>query len=239
MFVCWRDWSLASTLSVVLAAFASSGPVLQMNVMGQELADVIQLPPPDLDGELSVEGAIQLRRSIRDFATKPLELADISQLLWSAQGVTSPEGYRAAPSAGALYPLEIFLVAGNVRDLSAGVYRYAPRRHELIPSATGDRRRQLAAAALNQSWMRNAPAAIVITGVVTRTAGKYGNRARRYVQMEVGHAAQNVYLQATAMGLATVLVGAFDDDQVVESLKLPEHHEPFCLMPVGWPMSSR
>jgi SagB-type dehydrogenase family enzyme len=182
---------------------------------------------------MSVEEAMLQRRSMRDFAPASIGLADVSQLLWSAQGITSPDGFRTAPSAGALYPIEIFLVAGDVQGLKAGVYRYRPGEHELIPSGEGDRRRPLSQAALRQTWMAGAPAILVITGVLERTARKYGGRALRYVQIEAGHVAQNVYLQATARGLATVLVGAFNDEQVKDTLGLPEDHTPFCLMPVG------
>ena len=199
-------------------------------------ADVDQrtsLPRAELQGELSLEQAIQRRRSLRAFAKGHLQLADVSQLLWSAQGITSRSGFRAAPSAGALYPLELYLVAGDVEGLSAGVYRYRPKKHDLVLVASGDRRKRLAAAALGQSYVRQAPAVLVLTSVYKRTMGKYGQRGRRYVHMEVGHVAQNIYLQATARNLGTVIVGAFDDNRVKEVLELPANHAPLGLMPVG------
>lgn len=168
-------------------------------------------------------------------ATAPLSLQHLSQLLWAAQGITGPDGGRAAPSAGALYPLELYVVAGDVDSLTPGVYRYAPERHELIKHAGDDRREALAAAALGQSWVQRAPAVLVLAGVYERSAAKYGSRARRYTHMEAGHAAQNVYLQATAVKLATVIVGAFDDEAVRETLGLPADHAPLGLMPVGHP----
>ncbi len=193
----------------------------------------IDLPEPSADSDVSVEAAIRERRSVREFSKHSLTLADVAQLLWAAQGITSQDGGRAAPSAGALYPLELYLVAGDVDSLPAGVYRYRPERHRLDHVADGDFRKDLAAAALNQSWVRRAPAVLVITGVYQRSAKKYGDRARRYTRIETGHAAQNVYLQATALGLGTVIVGAFQDAEVQEVLGLPEDHAPLALMPVG------
>ncbi len=193
----------------------------------------LALPEPEYDGEMAVEEAIRKRRSIRDFSRDSLALADISQLLWAAQGTTGKRSFRAAPSAGALYPLELYVVVGHVDGLSPGVYRYRQAKHDLVLVASGDRRKQLAKAALGQDWVRRAPAVLVLTGVYRRTLVKYGQRGRRYVHMEVGHAAQNVYLQATARDLATVMVGAFDDDEVQEVLELPDDHEPLGLMPVG------
>ncbi len=193
------------------------------------------LPKPQLGGEVSVEAALQQRRSVRQYADGALELARVSQLLWAAQGVTHPDGYRTAPSAGALYPLELYLVAGEVADLPAGVYRYRPRDHDLVPVAPDDVRQPLAAAALRQAWIADAPAVLVIAGVRERTARKYGARAERYVHMEVGHAAQNVYLQAEADGLATAMVGAFDGPRLQEVLGLPADHEPLAVLPLGRP----
>jgi SagB-type dehydrogenase family enzyme len=193
----------------------------------------ISLPAPELDGALTLERSLDQRRSIRTFEDGPLGLSDLGQLLWAAQGVTDRRGYRTAPSAGALYPLEVFAVVASVEALRPGVYRYDPRDHALHMTASGDRRRQLQAAALDQSAVGSAPAVLVITGVYARTAAKYGSRAQRYVHMEAGHASQNVYLQSTALGLATVLIGAFDDRRVQEVLELPSDHEPLGLMPVG------
>ena len=201
--------------------------------LGKENDQRTSLPPVDSKGELSVEEAIQLRRSVREFGRGHLDLADVSQLLWSAQGITGKGGFRAAPSAGALYPLELYLVAGDIEGLSAGVYWYRPKTHELIRLASGDLRKRLASAALGQSCVRRAPAVLVIASVYERSAKKYGQRGRRYAHMEVGHAAQNVYLQATARGLGTVFVGAFDDTEVQDVLGLPPDHEPLGLMPVG------
>lgn len=195
----------------------------------------IDLPEPSADGDTSLEAAIRERRSVREFSKRELSLAEVGQLLWAAQGVTSRDGLRTAPSAGALYPLEIYLVAGDVDSLPAGVYHYRPKGHRLQFLAEGDSRKALATAALDQSWVRRAPAVLVIAGVYDRSAKKYGQRARRYTRIETGHAAQNVYLQATALGLGTVIVGAFEDAEVGEVLGLPSDHAPLALMPVGHP----
>ena len=198
-----------------------------------EIEQRIPLPTAESDQEMSVREALKQRRSTRVFSRDGLVLEDVSQLLWAAQGITSRRGYRAAPSAGALYPLELYVVAGDVAGLSPGVYRYRPKKHDLVLVASGDLRKPLASAALAQDWVRRAPAVLLITGVYQRTMAKYGQRGRRYVQMEVGPAAQNVYLQATANGLGTVMVGAFDEEQVQKVLSLPADHEPLGLMPIG------
>jgi SagB-type dehydrogenase family enzyme len=200
-------------------------------------AGVIKLPEPRQDSGISVESALRRRRSVREFRKESLTLVEVSQLLWAAQGITDPEGKRTAPSAGALYPLEVFLVAGGQDELPAGVYRYRPQGHDLIPVVQGDRRAKLAAAALEQDWLNDAPVTIAIAAVYERTAGKYKQRAERYVHMEVGHAAQNVHLQAAALELGTVVVGAFDDAEVKRVLTLAANEEPLCLMPLSKPRS--
>ena len=211
----------------------SMGLAMTTMTSGMESSRRMSLPPIESKGELSIEEALERRRSVRDFGRDRLDLADVSQLLWSAQGLTGRRGFRTAPSAGALYPLELYVVAGNVEGLSAGVYHYRPKKHELVSLANGDLRRPLALAALDQRWVSRAPAVLVIAAVYERTAKKYGQRARRYVHMEVGFAAQNIYLQATARSLGTVMVGAFDDNAVQDVLGLPSDHEPLGLMPVG------
>lgn len=194
---------------------------------------VVKLPAPRPDGAVSVEAALQGRRSVREFSGRPLSLEEVSQLLWAAQGITHPEGLRAAPSAGALYPLEVYLVAGDVTGLPAGVYRYGPRGHELHKVADGDRRSALARAALEQDCVRDGAAVLVLAGVYERTLRKYGERGVRYVHMEVGHAAQNVYLQAETLGLGTVMVAAFHDEEVRRIAELRKEERPLALMPVG------
>lgn len=196
-------------------------------------AESLDLPPPRSTGAAPLEQLLEQRRSVRSFAGTPLRLTELGQLLWAAQGITHPDGLRTAPSAGALYPLELYVVAGVVDGLEAGVYHYQPGNHRLARIAAGDRRGPLTRAALGQSWMRDAAAVIVLSAVFERTSWKYGRRAKRYVHMEVGHAGQNLFLQAGALGLGTVVVGAFDDDEVADLLDLPAGSAPLSLMPVG------
>lgn len=170
---------------------------------------------------------------MRDYPDEPLALVEVAQLLWAAQGITSSDGLRAAPSAGALFPLELFLVSGNVANLPAGVYRYRPQQHCLLSVVPGDRRMELCGAALAQEQVLAAPATIVIAAVYSRTTWKYSERGIRYVHMDVGLAAENIYLQATALGLGAVFMGAFHDSEVQRMLSLPPDAEPLCIMPVG------
>ncbi|MEA3438777.1 MAG: SagB/ThcOx family dehydrogenase, partial [Chloroflexota bacterium] len=160
-------------------------------------------------------------------------LSEIGQLLWAAQGITSDRGFRTAPSAGALYPLELYLVVGDVEQLSPSVYKYQHDMHRLINIAQGDLRDELQAASLDQSAIGDAPAVIVIAAVYERTTVKYGDRGNRYVHMEVGSAAQNVYLQAVSLDLGTVFIGAFHDQNINSLLHMQEDEHPLAIMPVG------
>ena len=172
----------------------------------------------------------------RQFSDAPLTTGQLGQLLWSAQGVTGQQGrWRAAPSAGATYPMEVFVAVGSktVGDLDAGVYRYLPSEHALERVGEADVRRQTAEAAWGQDFLAAAPLDILLAADYRRTAGRYGDRARRYVHMEAGHVSQNIYLQAEALGLGTVAVGAFDDRSVAQVFELPENIAPLYLMPVG------
>jgi SagB-type dehydrogenase family enzyme len=193
----------------------------------------ITLPPPAYESETSIEQALLERRSVREYGTEPLTLAEVSQLLWSAQGITHLHGLRTAPSAGGLYPLEIFLMAGEVTDIGAGVYRYEPEGHELQLVLEGDHRQELSRAALNQSALLEAPAVFVIAAVYERTTVKYGERGMQYMHIEVGCASENLSLQAVALDLGTVFIGAFHDDQVSDVLQLGANEHPLGLMPVG------
>ncbi len=199
------------------------------------LSDPVEsaLPEPQLDGDVSVERSLSERRSVRDYSEEPLTLEAVSQLLWAAQGITDQRGLRTAPSAGGTYPLETYLVAGNVVDMSPGVYRYDPGAHQLSKVQDGDIRSELAGAALGQQFVADAAINIVFTAVFERTTRAYGGRGTQYVYMEVGHAAQNVYLQAVALDLGTVVIGAFHDDDVAELLGLSQDEQPLYIMPVG------
>ena len=213
--------------AVIFLLFSSSF------LRAQPAPNVVSLPDPIREGRMSVEECLDLRRSVRTYGDAPLTLAEAGQLLWAAQGITAAGRFRTAPSAGALYPLETYMIVGNVEKLPPGVYKYRPARHELLRLAEGDRREALAAAAMGQDAIRRGAAAIVFSAVYARTAARSKERAARYVHIEAGHAAQNICLQATALKLGTVPIGAFSDDEVRRALKLPEDEEPLYILPVG------
>jgi SagB-type dehydrogenase family enzyme len=190
--------------------------------------EAVLLPSPRTDGARSLEDVLASRRSVRAFRDEPIAAIDVAQLLWAAQGVTDAEGGRTAPSAGALYPLELYVVDG------AGASRYLPAEHALVSVAEGDLRHALGEAA-GQDAVLGAPAVFVLAGVEARTAARYGDRAERYVQLEAGHAAQNLLLQATALGLGAVPIGAFEDAAVARALGLADGERPLYLIPVGHP----
>lgn len=194
-----------------------------------------RLPDPDRSGSTALATTLETRRSRREFASGPISLSPVSQLLWAAQGRTHPDGLRTAPSAGATYPLVVRLsvAEGGVPDLDAGIYRYQPDSHTLVYEATESAHDDLQQAAYGQEWVGNAPIIVAITGIEERTAREYGPRAGElYVPMEAGHAGQNVHLQVEALGLATVTVGGFKDEAVAEALNL-EAARPLVMYPVG------
>ncbi len=193
----------------------------------------VTLAGPRSAGTGSLERCIRERRSVRDFGVQPLSAGDIGQLLWAAQGVTGAESERAAPSAGALYPLELYAAIGEVGSLASGVYRYLAGAHQLLQMASGFSRERLVAATLGQDWIARAPAVVCIAADFQRTTVKYGRRGRGYVYLEAGHAAENLMLQAVALGLAATMVGAFSDDAVSRLFQLHADEVPLCLIPVG------
>ena len=200
-----------------------------------EKIEDIQLPTPVSKGKMSLEEVIKKRRSKRSFEDKSLTLEQVSQVLWAAQGITEEGGFkRATPSAGALYPLEIYLVVRKVKGIESGVYQYHPTNHALNLILKGDRQNSLAKACLAQMFIADAPLSIVITAEYERTTGKYGERGIRYVHMEAGHVGQNICLQAVALGLGTVPIGAFRDDEVLRVLNLPEERKPLYVFPIGY-----
>jgi SagB-type dehydrogenase family enzyme len=193
----------------------------------------IQLPAPKLKGRMSLEEAIASRRSRRAYRADPVKLAEAGQLLWAAQGITDPEeGKRAAPSAAALYPLEVYLVATKVDGLAPGVYKYRPEEHDLVLHTAGNLRRELAVS-IDQDCVRFSACVLVFAGVYERVTAKFGERGVCFVHMEAAHAAQNVQLQATALQLGSVMVGAFKKDSVRRILNLPDDEEPVYLMAFG------
>jgi len=212
----------------------------------QTASQSVQLPAPRLDGKCSVEKALATRRSVRAFKDESISIGALSQLVWAAQGMTlktdAPTGWswgtwqggkRTAPSAGALYPLELYVVAGKVDGLKPGVYKYKPQTHQLISIGRGDKREELATAALGQKWTAGAPCVFVVGAVYKRTEVKYGDRAPRYVHIEVGHAVENICLQAVALDLGTTMVGAFKDGDVKKVLGMSDDEEPLAIVPVG------
>ncbi len=196
-------------------------------------SSVIQLPEPAPDSGISIEEVIESRRSIRTYGSESISLTELARLLHSAQGITSDYGFRAAPSAGATFPLSIFVIAENVDSLEAGIYAYEPSNESLTAISMGNFLDELSEAALGQTYVRDAPVVIAITAEYSITTSVYGNRGIIYVHMEAGHASQNIYLQCTAMGLGTVAVGAFSNSTVSEILNLAKNETPLYLMPVG------
>jgi SagB-type dehydrogenase family enzyme len=197
----------------------------------------MKLPDPVLDGEVSLERTIHTRRTVRSFRSRALSLQQLSQVLWAAQGITETGGFkRAAPSAGALYPMDVYGVIGKecIEKLTPGVYHYTPTGHTLSLIQEGDARRTLAEASLWQVWMAEAPLNLVITAEYSRITIKYGQRGVRYAMIEAGHIGQNIFLQCQAMGLEAGIVGAFDDSKVIQVMGIKKTHEPLLIMPVGY-----
>jgi SagB-type dehydrogenase family enzyme len=225
-------------LAVLAATCTGSGGASEANAPGRALERIdlgdpgrtaFDLPPPERTGGLPLDAALAGRRSVRDFDPRPLDLGELSQLLWAAQGVTSSDGGRTAPSAGATFPLEMRVI------LAEGVFRYLAGEHRLERLDPGDRRGELADAAVGQRFVAAAPACLVIGGVEERTAKRYGERAGRYVALEAGAAAQNILLQAEALGLGAVWVGAFDDQRIAALARLPSGAVPYAVIPAGAP----
>jgi len=197
----------------------------------------MRLPDPTLDGDVSLERAVHQRRTIRSFEGKALTLKQLSQFLWAAQGITGAEGFkRAAPSAGALYPMDIYGATGGdcIEKLEPGLYHYEPAEHSIHLVKEGDVRRDIAAAALSQMWMAYAPLTLVITAEYGRIMVKYGQRGVRYAMIEAGHIGQNIFLQSQAMGLEAGIVGAFEDQKVIQVMGIKKSREPLLIMPVGY-----
>ena len=211
------------------------GGVMLMAGRGEAQAKII-LPPPEVKGQTSVEEALWQRRSVRSFLPDALSLEELSQLLFSAQGITEKNrGFRTAPSAGALYPVQVYAVVGKVEALTPGVYCYYPQEHAIEKVLEGDKRADLCRAALYQEAIQEAPVSLVFSAIYEKTTVKYGERGIRYVHIEIGHTAQNVYLQAEALKLKTVAIGAFYDEEVSRVLSLPSREAPLYIMPVGKP----
>jgi len=199
------------------------------------------LPAPDLRGTRLFEEVLSRRRSRRSFSDDAVSVQEISQILWAANGISGAHDqprelkkFRTAPSAGATYPLELYLLAGNITGIDPGVYRHSPSAHSLIRIIDRDIKAEMASAALNQDMIETAPACLFFSAVYQRSTMVYGRRgSERYVCMDLGHSAQNVYLQAEALHLGTCAVGAFNDHAVKRLMQLPDHETPLYIMPIG------
>jgi SagB-type dehydrogenase family enzyme len=220
--------------SAIIGAFFILPDAKESGASKLKGAAAVELPQPSYSSNTSIEEGLHKRRSIREYKGQPLTLPEISQLLWACQGITDPEeGFRIAPSAGALYPLEVYLAVGEAEGLEKGVYKYLPASHCLEKIRDKDIRVDLSQAALGQECVGNGAVVIVLSAVYQRTAKKYAERGIRYVHMEAGSAVQNLYLQAESLNLGTVVVGAFDDPKVKKILNLKDQETPLAIMPVG------
>ena len=194
---------------------------------------VVQLPAPSLSGTVSLEEVINTRRSVRQFADKPLSFIQIGQLAWAGQGITDKErGLRAAPSAWAAYPIGLYFVTPE------GLFVYQPDGHSLEQIASTDLRNQLSSA-VGQEALAEAACDIVIAGSVRKLAPKSGNKAEKFMLLEAGHVAENIQLQAVALKLATLPVGAFEPKNVSRVCGLPGDLEPLLIVAVGYPRQSK
>lgn len=227
-----RDRAVVCVAGILAAGVVSGGCMSEAPDAVLERSEryetVIELPPPDLDGDQALESVLAERRSQRDFADTDLPLETIGQLFWAGQGVTDDAGYRTAPSAGARYPLELYALTPD------SLLHYRPDGH-LVERADSDALVELGDAAFGQDVVGSAPAVLIVVGVVARTEAEYGALAERFVDREAGHATQNVLLQATALGLAATPVGGFDPEMVARLLALPPGHDVLYLVPVGEP----
>jgi SagB-type dehydrogenase family enzyme len=221
-------------LAAITLLFWSAHPTSKIGA-AKEKNDMIVLPQPETKDGIPLEQTLLQRRSVRNFQDAALPLKHISQLLWSAQGITDVRGYRTAPSAGALYPLEVYLFAGKVDGLVPGIYQYLPEKHEIKTIKVGDSRNDLCKAALNQRSVCQAPATILISAVFKRITGKYGNRGVQYAFIEAGHAGQNILLESVSLGLGAVPIGAFEDPEVSRITDFKENESPLYIIPVGIP----
>lgn len=227
-----RRAMIAGTFAAVGALDVVAG--MPARAMADEPGFVV-LPPPETNLSQPLGQALARRRSVRSYTSQPVPLAAVSQVLWAAQGITAADGRRTAPSAGALYPLELHVVAARVEGLRPGVYRYVPDSHKLRPAMGDTTIPALSRAAFGQQAVADAAAVFVIAAVEERTSRKYGARASRYVAFEAGAASQNLALQAAVQGFGTVVIGAFDDGAVARALNLPPGERPIALMPIGRP----
>jgi SagB-type dehydrogenase family enzyme len=231
-----RGLALFVLLAALPVIFAGCGAGEVTSTVSQDTVKIV-LPEPRHGSDTSIEEALLKRRSVRDFSGEAVTLAQLGQLLWAGQGITDPTGKRTAPSAGALYPLTLYAVVGNVEGVDPGVYKYEPATHSLQRVVNGDKRQALARAALGQECVGQGAIDIVITAVYEITTVKYGTRGLTYVHLEAGHAAQNICLQAVGLELGAVTIGAFDDEDVKKTLNLADDEVPLYIIPAGNPVA--
>lgn len=222
----YRTIALFLSLLSVVFLMAITGNTLAQN-KGSD-AFIIKLPAPKYTSDTSVEKALLERRSVRSYKPEPLTIPEIAQLLWAAQGITEPKkGMRTAPSARGLYLIEVYLVAGNIINLPAGLYKYIPQGHGLKKVSEGNIKEDLYKAA-SQAQIKNAPVVLLIAGKSTEAGSN-----SQFMYLEAGHVSQNVYLQAESLKLGTVTMAGFKPDDVKKALKLPSDELPIYLMSLG------
>jgi SagB-type dehydrogenase family enzyme len=230
------DRIVAGLACAVLAGTVALGCVAEapdsITAETQRFDEITDLPAPDITGEMSLEQTLAQRRSDREFAPGELTLDTIGQLFWAGQGITDERGYRTAPSAGALYPLELYAVTATA------VLHYVPDGHRVESRSDTTSLARLGDLAFGQDWLSSAPVVFAVVGVDARTAAEYGELATAFVEREAGHATQNILLQATALDLAAVPVGGFDAARMARLLALPPGHDVRYLVPVGEPAAA-
>lgn len=223
-----KKFVIIQAITILAIGTICSAPALAQDAKPASQQVSIALPAPELTSKVTVEQALQQRRSVRSYAAEPITLQQVSRLLWAAQGITDPAtGHRTAPSAQATYPLRVYLVAGNVKDLPAGIYEYIPQGHKLELVASGDQRANMG----SQPQMVNAPVMLAYVADYSVTGKKYGDaKAKEFAYIEMGHSAQNVLLEEIALGLIGVPMGGIDEAKMRTTLKLTENQEPVYLI---------
>jgi len=195
---------------------------------------IITLPAPMIQSSTSIEKAIKERRSVRSYKNIPLSIEEISQLLWAGQGITDPiSKYRSYPSAGALYPLELYIVINKAKSIEKGFYKYDPNKHALIKITERNITDEITQAALNQEFIKESAIIFIYTAITSKTTSRYGERGLRYIYMEAGHAAQNIYLQSVSLKIGVVVIGAFKDQEIKKIMNLKEDEIPLYIIPAG------
>lgn len=232
----WAIGIKGITVTIIFAVvltLAEGCKTQKKNISERKVIRLVPLPQPEVKSSTSIEEALAGRRSRRDYSEKALQLKEVSQLLWAAQGITGENGKRTAPSAGGIYPIEVYLVSNRVDSLTEGVYHYDPLGHQLEQVAEGETRTELSLATMLQASVARAAAIIVITADYQPTIRKYGDRGIRFVHLEAGHAAQNICLEAVSLNVGVVTVGAFKDSLVKQHLNIPANEAPLYLIPAG------